>query len=241
MNIENRLQDVRNEYRQRLLHVQGTLLQQVDAHALAHQGKMLRPQLTLLAAALLGNEALQSRITMLKAVAVEMLHNASLLHDDVIDQASQRRGQPSVNNKWNEKVAILVGDYHLALLMQLLDEINDRETSRRINDTVIAMCRSELLQQEVLAGREMDCDIYQQIIEGKTARLFATACAIVNPALETFGLHFGCLFQLRDDMQDAESTIWTAELANQHHTLAYEQLMLLPGSPQRQTLLQLLA
>lgn len=212
MNIEARLDEVRHEYLRRMTMGHGDLLRQVEIYATAHQGKMLRPRLTLLASATLGKEQLASRRTLLLATAVEMLHNASLLHDDVIDRADQRRGQPSVNARWNSRVAILVGDYHLAQLMRLLDEVDDPDAARRINDTVLAMVESELLQQEILAGRTITRDDYLRIIDGKTARLFATACALGNPQYELFGLHYGRLFQLRDDLADHEATPFTNDL-----------------------------
>ena len=200
---------------------EGLLLRQVEHYSATRQGKMLRPRLTLLAAATLGDEVLHSRRTLLLATCVEMLHNASLLHDDVIDNADSRRGQPSVNTRWNSRVAVLVGDYHLAQIMMLLDEVNDPDASRLINQTVMAMVESELLQQEVIAGLEMTQDIYLEIIDGKTAKLFSAACALGNPAYTDFGLHYGRLFQLRDDVADGESTPWTRLLiATEEEALA---------------------
>ncbi len=227
MNIEAKLDEVRHEYLQRMTMGRGDLLRQVEAYATAHQGKMLRPRLTLLAAATLGEAHLHSRRTLLLATAVEMLHNASLLHDDVIDRADSRRGQPSVNARWNSRVAVLVGDYHLAQLMRLLDEVDDPDAARRINDTVLAMVESELLQQEILAGRTLTRDDYLSIIDGKTARLFATACALGNPRYEDFGLHYGRLFQLRDDVADHETTPFTDSLIadEQQHLAAMQETL----------------
>lgn len=221
MTIETRLDEVRTEYLRRLTHGRGDLLQQVEAYVTARQGKMLRPRLTLLAADTLGPDSLASHRTLLLATAVEMLHNASLLHDDVIDRADSRRGQPSVNTRWNSCIAVLVGDYHLAQLMRLLDEVDDPDAARRINNTVLAMVESELLQQEILAGRTLSRDDYLRIIDGKTARLFATACALGNPLYENFGLHYGRLFQLRDDIADHEDNAFTATLiAEEEQALA---------------------
>lgn len=210
--LETILGEVRQEYLRRMTRGEGRLLQEVEHYVTAREGKMLRPRLTLLAAATLGDEVLCSRRTLLMATCVEMLHNASLLHDDVIDRAGSRRGQPSVNARWNNRVAVLAGDYHLAQIMALLNESNDSEASRLINDTVMAMVESELLQQEIIAGLEMTEDNYLKIIDGKTARLFSTACALGNPAYSDYGLHYGRLFQLRDDVADQEETPWTAQL-----------------------------
>lgn len=221
MDIEPILQEVHREYLVRMTHGDGQLLRQVEHYAAARQGKMLRPRLTLLAAATLGEEVLHSRRTLLLATCVEMLHNASLLHDDVIDHELQRRGQPSVNARWNSSIAVLVGDYHLAQIMALLDEIDDADAPRIINRTVMSMVEAELLQQEILSGLEMTEERYLKIIDGKTASLFSAACALGNPACAEFGLHYGRLFQLRDDMADGEDTPWTNSLvAKEEQTIA---------------------
>ncbi len=210
------IEAVRLEYLRRMTQGNGDLLQQVEQYVVAHEGKMLRPQLTLLAAATLGDAVLNSRRTLLMATCVEMLHNASLLHDDVIDHADSRRGRPSVNAQWDSTVAVLVGDYHLAQIMQLLDEANDADASRMVNKTVIAMVEAELLAKETA---DLSKERYLYIIDGKTARLFATACALGNPEYEDFGLHYGRLFQLRDDIADGEATQWTDILIREEENI----------------------
>lgn len=210
------IEAVRQEYLRRMTQGNGDLLQQVEHYVVAHEGKLLRPQLTLLAAATLGDAVLNSRRTLLMATCVEMLHNASLLHDDVIDHADSRRGRPSVNARWDSTVAVLVGDYHLAQIMQLLDEANDADASRMVNKTVIAMVEAELLAKETA---ELSKERYLRIIDGKTARLFATACALGNPEYEDFGLHYGRLFQLRDDIADGETTQWTDILIKEEENI----------------------
>ena len=210
------LEAVRQEYLRRMTQGDGNLLQQVEQYVVSHEGKMLRPQLTLLAAATLGDAVLNSRRTLLMATCVEMLHNASLLHDDVIDHADSRRGMPSVNARWDNSVAVLVGDYHLARIMQLLDEADDPDASRMVNRTVTAMVEAELLAKE---PAEPSMERYLRIIDGKTARLFATACALGNPEYEDFGLHYGRLFQLRDDVADGEATQWTDTLIEEEENI----------------------
>lgn len=214
MNLEANIAQVRDEYLRRITRGEGTLLREVERYAAARSGKMLRPRMLLAAAATLGDEALNSRRTLLLAVAVEMLHNASLLHDDVIDNDLQRRGQPSVNARFGNATAVLVGDYLLAQIMNLLDEVDDREATRRINQTVIAMTEAELLAQE-LNTKHLTLNTYTKIIDGKTARLFATAAALGNPDYEEYGLHYGRLFQLRDDLADGEATPFTGDLIRQ--------------------------
>lgn len=216
MNLEARLEEVRAEYLRRACSGEGFLLRQVEHYATATSGKMLRPRMLLAAAATRGDEVLASQRTLLLAVAVEMLHNASLLHDDVVDNDQQRRGQPSVNARWSNSVAVIAGDHLLAQIMMLLDEVDDRDATRRINHTVIAMTEAELLAQETLKqpGKQTK-EQYLSIVDGKTARLFATAAALGNPEYEEFGLHYGRLFQLRDDVVDNETTPFTADLIRQ--------------------------
>lgn len=216
--IEERIDEVRNEYLRRLSGGNGDLLRQVEHYVTAHEGKMLRPRMLLAAAATLGEEHFHSRRTLLLATAVEMLHNASLLHDDVIDHDDTRRGQPSVNARWSIPVAVLVGDYFLAQVMRILEEVNEQGVSQRMYETVEAMVESELLQQEVTASLRHS-GTYLKIIDGKTARLFATAAALGNPACEEYGLHFGRLFQLRDDIADGEANEYTADLIAQEEAI----------------------
>ena len=210
--LESLLDQVHKEYLLRMTQGDGQLLQQVEHYLASRNGKMLRPRMTLTAAATLGEAQLHSRKTLLLAVCVEMLHNTSLLHDDVIDRADTRRGRPSVNAHWNNAIAVLVGDYHLAKIMELLEEVDDAEVSHMVNNVVKSMVESELLQQEILSGRQMTEKDYLDIIDGKTALLFAVAAALGNPACRDFGFHYGRLFQLRDDLADGESTPWTEQL-----------------------------
>ena len=214
MNLEDSLQQVRAEFMDRMRRGSGHLLLEVETFVTSRTGKMLRPRFTLLAADTLGQAS--SRRTILLATAVEMLHNASLLHDDVIDRSDKRRGKPSVNARWNNSVAVLVGDFLLAQVMRILHEVDEPDTTRRVYQTVEAMVESELLAQETInRPGGQTANQYLSVIDGKTARLFATACALGNPAYEEFGLHYGRLFQLRDDIDDGEATSFTEELIRQ--------------------------
>lgn len=253
MNLEPELEQVRREYLRRMTQGDNTLLRQVEDYISARNGKMLRPRLLLTAAATRGDEALRSRRTQLLAVCVEMLHNASLLHDDIIDRADTRRGQPSVNARWGNATAVLVGDWILAQIMRLLDEVDDRQATRLVNNTVIDMVQAELLQLQsaetenekgemrnekdsepergegsgslrqpdpidpsfIIHHSSSIIENYLRIIDGKTARLFATACALGNPDYEDFGLHYGRLFQMRDDLADGEAPAFAQELIEQ--------------------------
>lgn len=216
MNLKTRLDDVRAEYLRRLSPTDDTsLLAQLEQHITARMGKMLRPQLLLLAADTLG-QADTPRTTLL-AVAVEMLHNASLLHDDVIDHDDLRRGQPSANARFGNTAAVLAGDYLLAQVMTILHEVDDRDAALLVNRTVTTMIQAELLQLQTTNSASLipDSSTYLRIIDGKTASLFACACALGNPLYYDFGLHYGRLFQLRDDIADHEDNPFTANLIEQ--------------------------
>lgn len=214
--IEKRLEEVRAEYLRRMTGGDGELLRQVENYTAGRSGKMLRPRMLLAAADTLGDEHFCSHRTTLLATAVEMLHNASLLHDDVIDRDDIRRGQPSVNARWNNAVAVLVGDYHLVSIMQLLTEIGDSEVTQKFNATVKSMVEAELLAQQAgSTSNILPQTSYLKIIDGKTAELFALAAELGNPTLRNYGLHYGRLFQLRDDLADGDAPDFVHELIAQ--------------------------
>lgn len=219
MNFSPELNLVQQEYIRRITQGNAPILLEVEHFLASTPGKMIRPKLTLMTAATLAPTI--SQRTLLMAVAVEMLHNVSLLHDDVVDNSPTRRGLPSVANHWGNATAVLVGDYLLAQLMQLLHEIDDKQASSLIANTVVAMSESELY---ALQSAPSDAASYLRILDGKTARLMATSCALGNPMLEKFGLHYGRFFQLRDDIADGEATPWTAPLVEQERDAALSEL-----------------
>lgn len=218
--IEEHLKAVQAEYMHRMTGGNGDLLHQVEEYTVGRTGKMLRPRMLLAAAATLGNDHLASHRTLLLATAVEMLHNASLLHDDVIDHDLTRRGQPSVNARWSNAIAVLVGDYHLVSIMQLLDEIGDNQVTEKFIATVKSMVEAELLQQQV--GNNRQLTTYLKIIDGKTANLFALAAELGNPAYRNYGLHYGRLFQLRDDLADGDALPFTPQLIAEEEAILQE-------------------
>ena len=169
-------------------------------------GKRLRPLLVLLGAKLFGEVNEQ---TLRAAAFVEMVHNATLIHDDVVDDDDQRRGQASVKAHFGNLSAVLSGDYLLAKAMLLLMEPADRAILQEMLRTTAAMSEGELMQ----STRSLD---YLNIITRKTALLMRSCCAAgalsVHATTEQvqqiadFGLNFGILFQLRDDLLDGENT-----------------------------------
>lgn len=185
------------------------LLNAINSHLANANGKHLRPLLLLLAAGATHNS--DANVPQL-AAAVELLHNASLMHDDVVDGDDTRRGAASVQHKWNIHVALLAGDYYLARMMHLLHKIDNPSATQTVIETATAMSEGELLQQQVLLQppAQPDTDMYLQIIRLKTARLIQACCvlgagkgaATPQRAMEQFGAAYGMAFQLRDDLDD---------------------------------------
>ena len=197
----------------------------VDTH-----GKRLRPILVLLGAKLFGDVNEQ---TLRAATFVEMVHNATLLHDDVVDDADQRRNKASVKAQFGNLSAVLAGDYLLAKAMLLLTEPDDRAILQEMLRTTAAMSEGELMQN--LSNNE-----YLEIITRKTALLMRSCCAAgalsVNATAEQvqqisdFGLNFGILFQLRDDLLDGEHTEQAKALLPEYQQKTLDSLKHFPES-----------
>jgi octaprenyl-diphosphate synthase len=185
------------------------LIPEVGEHTFASGGKRVRPLLVLLAAALCGYRGPRAvRV----ASAVEYLHTATLLHDDVVDGASRRRGRPSVNSLWGDRAAILVGDFLYARASQTLVEDGNRDILLIYSETIRTMAEGEVLQ----LARSFDSDLtestYLDVIGRKTSTLLATATesgAILGDATRgerrsarAFGWEIGLAFQLVDDALD---------------------------------------
>ena len=197
----------------------------VDTH-----GKRLRPILVLLGAKLFGNVNEQ---TLRAATFVEMVHNATLLHDDVVDDADQRRNKASVKAQFGNLSAVLAGDYLLAKAMLLLTEPDDRAILQEMLRTTAAMSEGELMQN--LSNNE-----YLEIITRKTALLMRSCCAAgalsvgATPEevqrIADFGLNFGILFQLRDDILDGENMEQARALLLEYQQKTLDSLKHFPES-----------
>jgi len=182
------------------------LLGKLDGHK---QGKMLRPVLVLLSAAICGGAVDDTYHT---AVAVELLHTATLFHDDVIDEADTRRDNPSLNAQWGNKTAVLVGDYLLAQALSHLTKNENRNVILSILEAAQCMGRGELSQMHNTNATSLDEKDYMDVISDKTAALLSACCrtgaltAHANTsqteALANYGMYFGVAFQMRDDMLD---------------------------------------
>lgn len=198
-------------------------------------GKRLRPVLVLLGAKMFGEVNGQ---TLRAATFVEMLHTATLVHDDVVDDADQRRNKASVKAQLGNLSAVLAGDFLLAKAMLLLAQPDDYAILQEMLSTTAAMSEGELMQNLSVCGDADDDNEYIDIITRKTAMLMRSCCAAgalsVNASHEQvqkisdFGLNFGILFQLRDDILDGENI----KIAKVLLPTYYEKIMkILEGFP----------
>ncbi|MGB0921942.1 MAG: polyprenyl synthetase family protein [Alphaproteobacteria bacterium] len=186
------------------------LIPEVSAHLIDAGGKRLRPMLTIATSRMCGYRQGSKHITL--ASAVEFLHTATLLHDDVVDVSDMRRGRDTANKIWGNQAAILVGDYLISKTFQMLV----RETSERIlqvlADAAVIISSGEVLQlsnQHKVDATEAD---YLRVVDAKTAALFAAACEVSavladrpaseQEALSGYGRYLGIAFQLVDDVLD---------------------------------------
>jgi octaprenyl-diphosphate synthase len=183
------------------------------SHVLMTQGKMIRPALVCLSALACGGGS-EARLAI--AGAVEMIHVASLVHDDVIDAAQMRRGQASVNAVWGNQVAVLLGDYLFSKAFYMLSRLRDTETAAVMAGATVRMSQAEIKQIKYGNRPHTDEAIYFDIIEGKTAQLMRAACRCgaltagaseaLTAALSAFGLEWGMAFQITDDALDLTAT-----------------------------------
>jgi len=191
------------------LHTKVMLLDKIMHYIVKRKGKQMRPMFVLLAAEVCGGI---QPATYRAAALVELLHTATLVHDDVVDDADERRGFFSINALWKNKIAVLVGDYLLSrgLLMSL--EYDDFEILKIVSKAVKLMSEGELLQIEKARTLNIDEPVYFEVIRQKTASLIAACCesgaASVSPdkilqeKMRLFGEKVGLAFQIQDDLFD---------------------------------------
>jgi octaprenyl-diphosphate synthase len=185
------------------------LLDRIMQYIVRRKGKQLRPMFVLLSAKL-GGDINESSYR--AASLVELLHTATLVHDDVVDEASERRGFFSINALWKNKIAVLVGDYLLSKGLLLSLDNKDHRVLQLLSTAVRLMSEGELLQLEKSRKLNLDESIYYEIIGGKTASLLASSCAAGasttfenDDAIEKmrlFGEKVGMAFQIKDDLFD---------------------------------------
>ena len=185
------------------------VISELSNHLINAGGKRLRPLLTL-AASDLCNYSGASHIKL--AAAIEFIHTATLLHDDVVDESFQRRGKPTANILWDNQSSVLVGDYLFSKSFQLMVETDSLKVLSILADASSTISEGEILQLSAVKNIKTDESAYFKIIEGKTAALFAAATevgAVISnverkkaDALANFGKALGISFQITDDLLD---------------------------------------
>ena len=206
--ITGDLNDFSKLFSDALSHSNG-LLASVLEHIKKRTGKQMRPILILLIAK---NYGKISYVTQHSAVGLELLHTASLVHDDVVDESAERRGQKSVNAQYNNKVAVLVGDYLLSTALLNVSLTHNDLIVQNLAELGRTLAKGEILQLTNTDNRDLSEDVYYQVIEQKTAALFESCCAIgalsANASPEQielakkFGHNLGIIFQIKDDIFD---------------------------------------
>ncbi len=185
------------------------LLDRIMKYIIKRKGKQMRPMFVFLSAKLHGeiNDS-----TYRAAALVELLHTATLVHDDVVDESLERRGFFSINAIWKNKIAVLVGDYLLSKGLLLSTTNNDFEHLHILSEAVKQMSEGELLQIEKARNLNLKEEIYFEIIKNKTASLLSSACSvgaystskdkIISDKMKLFGEKVGIAFQIKDDLFD---------------------------------------
>lgn len=192
-----------------ILQSDNPLLSEVLDYVYTKRGKQLRPIMVLLSAGLcrgITDKTIQT------AVSLELMHTASLMHDDVVDDTPIRRGDKAIHEKWNNKIAILVGDFMLSKSIELLSSVRNTTILNIVSNMCASLTSGELLQLHAGESMWIDEEQYLQVIKHKTAHLFS-ACSEAGAvsagatnrqqnAMRQFGLYLGLCFQLKDDVFD---------------------------------------
>ena len=206
--ISSELCDFIDLFNKSLSHTDG-LLSQALGHIRNRGGKRMRPILILLMAKNFGEI---SDVTQHAAVGLELLHTASLVHDDVVDESGERRGQKSVNAMFDNKVAVLVGDYILSTALLHVSYTHSEIIVRYLAELGRTLSNGEILQLSNIQNQDISEEVYYQVIKQKTAALFE-ACAAIGALsagapeeeiqeAKKFGQNLGIIFQIRDDIFD---------------------------------------
>lgn len=205
--VSDEMQDFEARFR-KSMESQVPLLDKVTHYVVRRKGKQMRPLFIFLTAKMLGkiNDKTYDAATL-----VELLHTATLVHDDVVDDANERRGFFSVNALWKNKIAVLVGDYMLSKVLLLSIERDNTDLLEVVARAVREMSEGELLQIEKARRLDITEDVYFDVIRQKTASLIATSCEAaalsvdrsdIRENIRLFGEYIGIAFQLKDDIFD---------------------------------------
>ncbi|GKY86209.1 farnesyltranstransferase [Sinisalibacter aestuarii] len=195
--------------RERMSSEHAPRIPEVTAHLIEAGGKRLRPMLTLASARLMGYGG---PYHVHLAAAVEFIHTATLLHDDVVDGSEKRRGRPTANLLWDNKSSVLVGDYLFARSFQLMTDAGNMQVQRILSNAAATIAEGEVLQLTAAQNLATDEGTYLKVVRGKTAALFAAACEVggviagagadAEQALRDYGDAMGIAFQIADDLLD---------------------------------------
>lgn len=211
--IEQELKILESRFQQ-LIKTDVALIKKIFNYIVLTKGKRLRPMLLFLCGNLQGKLTEKSYAA---AVIVELLHTATLIHDDVVDNSELRRGSPSVNSIWDNKIAVLIGDYLFAEVLSGLSDLDDLQLIQVISNVTKQMSQGELLQMEKAQDFQMDEATYFRLISNKTASLTAATCQLgamtstqADPEhvgnLRVFGEKLGLAFQIKDDLLDFQGS-----------------------------------
>ncbi len=191
------------------MHTKVLLLDKILNYIVKRKGKQMRPMFIFLSAGTCGKI---TESTYRGASLIELLHTATLVHDDVVDDSNYRRGFFSINALWKNKIAVLVGDFLLSRGLMLSMENKEYELLNIVNSAVNEMSEGELLQLEKSRHLDISEEVYYQIIRQKTASLIASCCAVGATSaganadaiakMKSFGQHIGMAFQIKDDLFD---------------------------------------
>lgn len=191
------------------MHSDVPLIPELASHLIAAGGKRIRPLLTLACTALFGYQGTRQHKL---AACVEFIHTATLLHDDVVDESSQRRGKASANAIFGNEAAVLVGDFLFSRSFQLMTEDGSLEVLKILSDASAVIAEGEVMQLTTANNIETSTEQYLQVIGAKTAALFAAACEVGGviagrpaqdcKALRDYGEYLGVAFQISDDVLD---------------------------------------
>ena len=206
------LEAVEREY-ERQVQSQVHVIPEIGAYIQTSGGKRVRPAVLLMAARLCGYTGPHA---VLNAAVVEFIHTATLVHDDIIDEADVRRGRTSINYRWGNDLTVLVGDYLYAHSMAMALAEGNLDILRLLSDATIKMIEGEILGTEQNGRADLSVEDYFEIVRRKTAALFGATCRIPGffvdlpessiAALHTYGYNLGICFQLIDDLLDFTSS-----------------------------------
>ena len=196
------------------LHSDVKLINTIIRYISRKKGKQLRPRLCLLSAGLCGEP---TENTYRAAALIEMIHVATLIHDDVVDDANLRRGWPSINRVWKNKLSILVGDFMFSKALTNMIHLKDFDALDILSSTAERLSQGEIQQIEKAIKKNMTEKIYYQMVSDKSASLFSAACKLgimtvtedndKREALAKFGEKFGLVFQIKDDLLDITGNV----------------------------------